>query len=53
MTNFVYNVVSTEWDWVLLCIETPPDSIDPYWQSLPNVLVVSPLPHSAHPETTT
>jgi len=42
MTNFAYNVDSSEWDLIVLCIETPADSVDTIWQNLENVLVVSP-----------
>lgn len=42
MTNFVYNVVPAEWDIILLCIETPIESVDPVWQQLDNVMVISP-----------
>ncbi|CAM3958026.1 phosphoribosyltransferase domain-containing protein [Psychrobacter arenosus] len=42
MTNFVYNVNPSEWDLIVLCIETPADSVDAVWQNLENVLVVSP-----------
>lgn len=42
MTNFVYNVEPKDWDLIVLCIETSPDSIDELWQDLDNVLVVSP-----------
>ncbi|MGM8897653.1 MULTISPECIES: phosphoribosyltransferase domain-containing protein [unclassified Psychrobacter] len=42
MTNFVYNVEPKDWDLIVLCVETPADSVDGMWQSLDNVLVVSP-----------
>ena len=42
MTNFVYNVDSKDWDLIILCVETPVDSVDMMWQDLSNVLVVSP-----------
>lgn len=42
MTNFVYNVDPSQWDLIVLCIETPADSVDVVWQNLENVLVVSP-----------
>ena len=42
MTNFVYNVDPSQWDLIVLCIETPADSVDAVWQNLENVLVVSP-----------
>ncbi|MBH0006960.1 phosphoribosyltransferase domain-containing protein [Psychrobacter sp. SWN149] len=42
MTNFSYNVDPTEWDLVVLCVETDADSVDTMWQGLDNVLVVSP-----------
>lgn len=44
MTNFVYNVAPSAWDLIVLCIETPTDSVDALWQSLDNVLIVSPEP---------
>lgn len=40
MTNFVYNVEPSEWDLIVLCVETSADSVDDMWQSLDNVLVV-------------
>lgn len=42
MTNFVYNVEPHAWDLIVLCVETPADSVDDLWQRLDNVLVVSP-----------
>ncbi|WP_199508533.1 MULTISPECIES: phosphoribosyltransferase domain-containing protein [unclassified Psychrobacter] len=42
MTNFVYNVDPKAWDLIVLCIETPLDSVDALWAGLDNVLVVSP-----------
>ena len=42
MTNFVYNVNPTEWDLIVLCVETAADSVDALWKGLDNVLVVSP-----------
>lgn len=42
MTNFVYNVAFDEWDKVVLCIETPPDSVDKVWQHN-KVVIVSPF----------
>ncbi len=42
MTNFAYNVDPNDWDLIVLCVETSADSIDAMWQSLDNVLVVSP-----------
>ena len=42
LTNFVYNVDSKDWDLIILCVETPVDSVDMMWQDLSNVLVVSP-----------
>ena len=42
MTNFVYNVTPEAWDWVLLCVETPQDSVDEIWQRFDNVMVISP-----------
>ncbi len=41
MTNFVYNVEPSEWDLIVLCVETPADSVDAMWQDLDNVLVMS------------
>ncbi|MDN5565432.1 MAG: phosphoribosyltransferase family protein [Psychrobacter sp.] len=40
MTNFVYNVAPSEWDLIVLCVETSADSVDAMWQDLDNVLVV-------------
>lgn len=40
MTNFVYNIEPKDWDLIVLCVETPADSVDDMWQSLDNVLVV-------------
>ena len=42
MTNFAYNVEPSDWDLIVLCVETSADSVDDMWQSLENVLVVSP-----------
>ena len=42
MTNFAYNVDPTEWDLIVLCVETGADSVDAMWRGLDNVLVVSP-----------
>lgn len=42
MTNFVYNVVPSEWDWIFLCVETPADSVDKLWQALNNVRIITP-----------
>lgn len=42
MTNFVYNVNPTNWDLIVLCVETPAASVDAMWQDLDNVLIVSP-----------
>ena len=42
MTNFAYNVEPSDWDLILLCVETSVDSVDAMWQDLDNVLVVSP-----------
>lgn len=42
MTNFVYNVDFKAWDLVLLCIETPADSVDNVWQH-DKVVIVSPF----------
>lgn len=44
MTNFVYNVAPSAWELIVLCIETPADSVDELWQNLDNVLIVSPEP---------
>lgn len=40
MTNFAYNVEPSEWDLIVLCVETAADSVDEMWQDLDNVLVV-------------
>ena len=40
MTNFVYNVTPSDWDLIVLCVETASDSVDELWQELDNVLVV-------------
>ncbi len=40
MTNFVYNVEPSDWDLIVLCVETAADSVDQLWQDLDNVLVV-------------
>lgn len=42
MTNFAYNVEPSDWDLIVLCVETSSDSVDDLWQNLDNVLVVSP-----------
>ena len=42
MTNFAYNVEPSDWDLIVLCVETSADSVDAMWQSLDNVLVISP-----------
>ncbi len=42
MTNFAYNVEPSEWDLIVLCVETSADSVDDIWKGLDNVLVVSP-----------
>ncbi|HCT73728.1 MULTISPECIES: phosphoribosyltransferase domain-containing protein [Psychrobacter] len=42
MTNFAYNVEPSNWDLIVLCVETSADSVDAIWQGLDNVLVVSP-----------
>ncbi len=42
MTNFVYNVVPSEWDFIILCIETPADSVDSVWHNFGNIIVVNP-----------
>lgn len=42
MTNFVYNVTPKAWDWVLLCIETPDNSVDEIWHTYENVMIISP-----------
>ena len=43
MTNFVYNVEPSAWDLIVLCVETPADSLDTMWQGLPNIVIISPL----------
>ncbi|WP_435949280.1 phosphoribosyltransferase domain-containing protein [Psychrobacter sp. DM8] len=40
MTNFAYNVEPSDWDLIVLCVETAADSVDDMWQGLDNVLVV-------------
>ena len=42
MTNFAYNVEPSDWDLIVLCVETSADSVDDMWKNLNNVLVVSP-----------
>lgn len=42
MTNFAYNVDPKAWDLIVLCVETPADSVDAVWQGLDNVMIVSP-----------
>ena len=42
MTNFAYNVEPSDWDLIVLCVETSADSVDNMWKDLDNVLVVSP-----------
>ena len=42
MTNFAYNVEPSDWDLIVLCVETLADSVDDMWKDLDNVLVVSP-----------
>lgn len=42
MTNFAYNVEPSDWDLIVLCVETSADSVDNTWHDLDNVLVVSP-----------
>ena len=42
MTNFAYNVEPSDWDLIILCVETSANSVDEIWQNLDNVLVVSP-----------
>lgn len=42
MTNFAYNVEPSDWDLIILCVETAADSVDAMWKNLDNVLVVSP-----------
>lgn len=44
MTNFVYNVTPSDYDHVLLCVETPSDSVDEIWQDFDNVTVIAPMP---------
>ncbi|WP_352259352.1 phosphoribosyltransferase domain-containing protein [Psychrobacter sp. TB55-MNA-CIBAN-0194] len=40
MTNFAYNVEPSDWDLIVLCVETSSDSVDDMWQGLDNVLVI-------------
>lgn len=40
MTNFVYNVNFDDYDCIILCIETPTDSVDAIWHH-PKVVIVS------------
>ena len=40
MTNFAYNVDPTEWDLIVLCVETSANSVDAMWKDLDNVVVV-------------
>ncbi len=40
MTNFVYNVTPSDWDLIVLCVETASESVDELWKELDNVLVV-------------
>ncbi|WP_440454643.1 phosphoribosyltransferase domain-containing protein [Psychrobacter sp. ASPA161_9] len=40
MTNFAYNVEPSDWDLIVLCVETSNDSVDDLWQGLDNVLIV-------------
>ncbi|AAZ18611.1 conserved hypothetical protein [Psychrobacter arcticus 273-4] len=42
MTNFAYNVDPSNWDLIVLCVETSADGVDAMWQDLDNVLIVSP-----------
>ena len=42
MTNFAYNVEPSDWDLIVLCVETSANSVDEMWKNLNNVLVVSP-----------
>ena len=42
MTNFAYNVEPSDWDLIILCVETSANSVDDMWKDLDNVLVVSP-----------
>ena len=42
MTNFAYNVEPSNWDLIVLCVETSAYSVDEMWKDLDNVLVVSP-----------
>ncbi|MDO4895720.1 MAG: phosphoribosyltransferase domain-containing protein [Moraxella sp.] len=44
MTNFVYNVDFDAWDLVIVCAETPPDSMDKLFDR-PNIAIVSPFNH--------
>lgn len=43
MTNFVYNVEPDKWDFILLCVETPTDSVDKSWQKLQNIQIITPI----------
>ena len=40
MTNFAYNVEPSDWDLIVLCVETASNSVDEIWKELDNVLVV-------------
>lgn len=40
MTNFAYNVEPSDWDLIVLCVETSADSVDDMWKDLDNVLVM-------------
>ena len=42
MTNFVYNVVPSDWDLIVLCVETPSNSVDKIWAEFGNVMIASP-----------
>lgn len=53
MTNFVYNVVPSAWDWILLCVETPATSADTLWQTLDNVRIITPETPTNHPRAST
>lgn len=44
MTNFVYNVIPSDWDLILLCIETPDNSVDSIWYQFDNLKIISPKP---------
>ena len=47
MTNFVYNVDFGAWDKVLLCVETPKDSVDTVLRQ-DKVTIITPFKGTAH-----